>query len=85
MSRTAWSLILRSSPRHVPDRHYQLQDIPPTLTGKKMRVPVRRLLPGAPVEKVAQPDTMANPESIGFLVALAREFADKTTDVRPTA
>jgi len=65
----------KASPRHVPDRIYQVQAIPRTLTGKKMEVPVRRLLLGAPVEKVAQPDTMSNPQSIAFFVQLAHEMA----------
>src|SRR5207237_4082107 len=39
--------------RHVPDRVIQVTDIPATLTGKKMEVPVRKLLLGVPVEKAA--------------------------------
>ncbi len=35
------------SPRHVPDKIYQVQDIPYTLTGKKLEVPIRRILMGA--------------------------------------
>src|SRR6185369_16290113 len=41
------------SPRHVPDRIIQVKGIPYTLTGKKMEVPVRRILMGVPVEKAA--------------------------------
>lgn len=59
----------------MPDRIYQVQAIPRTLTGKKMEVPVRRLLLGAPAEKVAQPDTMSNPQRIAFFVQLAHEMA----------
>lgn len=65
----------QASPRHVPDRIYQVQAIPRTLTGKKMEVPVLRLLLGAPAEKVAQPDTMSNPQRIAFFVQLAHEMA----------
>ena len=59
------------SPRHVPDEIYAVDEIPHTLTGKKMELPVRKLLLGASVEKVASPDAMANPQSLQFFVRLA--------------
>ena len=46
--------------------------MPRTLTGKKMELPVRKLLLGVPVEKVASADAMANPHSLGFFVDLAQ-------------
>jgi len=61
-----------ASPRHVPNEIYQVSDIPRTLTGKKMEVPIRRLLLGEPVEKVAQIEAMSNPNSLAFFVALAQ-------------
>jgi acetoacetyl-CoA synthetase len=61
----------QASARHVPDRIYQVQAIPRTLTGKKMEVPVRKLLLGAAVETVAHAETMSNPESIAFFESLA--------------
>src|SRR5204863_7838826 len=48
------------SPRHVPDRIFQVTAIPYTLTGKKMEVPIRRILMGVPVEKAANRAAMAN-------------------------
>ena len=62
------------SPRFVPDEIVQVAEIPRTLTGKKMELPVRKLLLGQPVEKIASPDAMANPGSLAFYVALAREL-----------
>lgn len=64
----------KASPRHVPNKIYQVTDIPRTLTGKKMEVPVRRLLLGASAEKVAHPDAMANPQSMAFFISLAQEL-----------
>ena len=64
----------QASARHVPNRIWQVAEIPRTLTGKKMEVPVRRLLLGASAEKVAQPDAMANPQSLDFFVRLAGEL-----------
>lgn len=65
----------RYSPRHVPEKIYQVEDIPYTITGKKMEVPVRRILMGTPVEKAANPSVMRNPESLAYFVQFA---ADKT-------
>ena len=56
------------SPRFVPDDIFQVAEIPRTLTGKKMEVPVRKLLLGADAAKVASPDAMANPSSIDFFI-----------------
>jgi len=65
----------RYTPRHVPDKIYQVDEIPYTLTGKKMEVPVRRILMETPVEKAANPSVMRNPESLDYFVRFA---ADKT-------
>ncbi|MGH8446939.1 MAG: acetoacetate--CoA ligase, partial [Solimonas sp.] len=56
------------SPRHVPDQLYLVADIPYTLTGKKMEVPVRKLLNGWPLEKSASRDAMLNPSAIDWFV-----------------
>ncbi len=65
----------QASARHVPDSVHAVAEIPRTLTGKKMEVPVRKLLLGAPVEKVASPDAMANPGSLAYFVRLAASGA----------
>ena len=58
----------KASTRHVPNVVVQVAEIPRTLTGKKMELPVRKLLLGADAAKVASPDAMANPQSIDFFV-----------------
>ena len=63
------------SPRHVPDAIYQVQELPYTLSGKKLEIPVRRILLGHPVEKAANLGAMRNPESINFFVDLAQKLA----------
>ncbi|GAA3122219.1 acetoacetate--CoA ligase [Streptosporangium carneum] len=50
------------SPRHVPNEIIEVPGIPRTLSGKKLEVPVRKILLGAPPEKAANLDAMANPE-----------------------
>jgi acetoacetyl-CoA synthetase len=64
-----------ASARHVPDEVYAIDEVPRTLTGKKLELPVRKLLLGAPLEKVASPDAMANPGSLGFFVELAKTMS----------
>ncbi len=50
------------SPRHVPDEIHQVPGIPRTLSGKKLEVPVRKILLGTPVAEAADPAALANPE-----------------------
>ena len=57
------------SPRHVPDEIFQVDDVPYTLTGKKMEVPVRKILLGFPLEKSANRDAMSNPHSLDYFIA----------------
>jgi len=64
------------TPRHVPDRIIQVQAIPATLTGKKMEVPVRKLLLGVPVEQAANVNAMANPDSLAEFAGYARTQQD---------
>jgi acetoacetyl-CoA synthetase len=67
------SRALRSqlSPRHVPDRLLSVPDIPRTLTGKKLEVPVKRIMRGEPAERLTSRDSLANPEALDAFVALA--------------
>jgi acetoacetyl-CoA synthetase len=64
------------SARHVPDKVFQVAAIPYTLTGKKMEVPVRRILMGVPVEKAANRAAMSNVESLDFFIEYARAQQD---------
>jgi acetoacetyl-CoA synthetase len=59
------------SPRHVPDEIHQVPGIPRTLSGKKLEVPVRKILLGTPVADAADPDALANPEVLASFVPRA--------------
>lgn len=59
------------SPRHVPDEIRAVAEVPRTLNGKKLEVPVKRILLGADPEKVASRDTLANPRALDDLIATA--------------
>jgi acetoacetyl-CoA synthetase len=60
------------SPRHVPDVIFPVQQIPYTISGKKMEMPVKKLFMGMPLEKCVSLDTMKNPESMQEYVALSK-------------
>lgn len=61
------------SPRHVPDAIVPIASVPKTLNGKKLEVPIRRILLGASVAEVVTPGAVANPEALEFFVAFAKE------------
>jgi acetoacetyl-CoA synthetase len=67
------------TPRHVPDRIIQVPEIPRTLTGKKMEVPVRRILLGTPVAEAADLNSMANPQALEGFAAYAQTQQDYST------
>jgi acetoacetyl-CoA synthetase len=64
------------SPRHVPDKIYQVSGIPYTLTGKKMEVPIRKILMGVPPEKAANRDAVANPQALDYFIGYAKNQTD---------
>ena len=59
------------SQRHVPDAIIAVPAIPRTLTGKKMEVPVKRLLLGRPLAEVAAPGATTDPRALDFFVEYA--------------
>ncbi len=60
------------SPRHVPDDICQINEVPRTLSGKVLEVPVKRILTGTPPERAASRESLANPEALDYFVKLAR-------------
>jgi acetoacetyl-CoA synthetase len=64
------------TPRHVPDKIYQAPGIPYTLTGKKMEVPVRRILTGVPAEKAANRSAVCDPGALDFFITYAQRQQD---------
>ncbi len=60
------------SPRHVPDEVFSVPGVPRTLSGKKLEIPVRKILTGTPVGEAADPASLANPEVLAHYVPAAR-------------
>ena len=60
------------SPRHVPDEIHALPSIPTTLSGKKLELPVKKILSGADPDSVASRGALKNPESLDAVAEVAR-------------
>ena len=63
------------SPRHVPSEVFEVEEVPRTLSGKVLEVPVKKILTGTPPEKAASRDSLANPEALDWFVELAQKRA----------
>jgi acetoacetyl-CoA synthetase len=61
------------SPRHIPDEIRQIAEVPRTLSGKLLEVPVKRILSGTPLDQAASRESLANPESLDVFVEIAGE------------
>jgi len=62
------------SPRHVPNEIHVIDEVPRTLNGKALEVPVKRILMGTSPEEAASLDSLANPDSLDFFARLAQKL-----------
>jgi acetoacetyl-CoA synthetase len=62
------------SPRHVPNEILQIAEVPRTLSGKVLEVPVKRILMGAAPGEAASIESLANPHALDYFVEMARRF-----------
>jgi acetoacetyl-CoA synthetase len=65
------------SPRHVPNEVHAIAEVPRTLSGKVLEVPVKKILMGQPADKAASRDSLANPQALDWFV----EFAERSDEV----
>jgi acetoacetyl-CoA synthetase len=63
------------SPRHVPNEVRQIEQVPRTLSGKVLEVPVKRILMGVPAEQAASADSLADPRALDYFTDLAKRIA----------
>jgi acetoacetyl-CoA synthetase len=63
-----------TSPRHVPNEIFAVPEIPKTLNGKKLEVPVKKILSGTPPEEAASKDSLSNPKSLDRFAELAEKI-----------
>ena len=67
------------SPRHVPNEVYAVAEVPRTLSGKVLEVPVKRILMGTPPERAASRDSLANPAALDWFAELAGSLDESPT------
>jgi len=73
-SRIKGSIRERTSPRHVPNEIFAVPDVPKTLNGKKLEVPVKKILSGTPPDEAASRGSLSNPESLDRFAELSRQL-----------
>jgi acetoacetyl-CoA synthetase len=56
------------SPRHVPDQIIEVPDIPYTMSGKKLEIPVKKIMMGVPIERAVSIDVVKNPAALDFWI-----------------
>ena len=64
------------SPRHVPDHVIAAPSVPVTVTGKKLELPIKRILQGTPESKAVNRSAVANPDSLDWYIRFARRFRE---------
>ena len=64
------------SPRHVPNEIFQITEVPRTLSGKVLEVPVKKILMGTPPEQAASLDSLSNPATLDYFVELRGKLAE---------
>ena len=60
------------SPRHVPNDVFQIDEVPRTLSGKVLEIPVKKILMGTPADQAASRDSLANPAALDYFTELAK-------------
>jgi acetoacetyl-CoA synthetase len=73
-NRIKGSIRERTSPRHVPNEIFAVPQVPKTLNGKKLEVPVKKILSGTPPDEAASRGSLSNPESLDRFAELSRQL-----------
>ncbi|WP_217587249.1 acetoacetate--CoA ligase [Lentibacillus saliphilus] len=66
------------SPRHTPTAIYEVPELPVTLNGKKLEVPIKKILMGQSADKVVNVGSLKNPEALSFFIDFAHNALQKT-------
>lgn len=62
------------SPRHVPTHIYEVKELPKTLNGKKVEIPIKKILMGQDAVTVINKGSLINPESLDYFIDLAKRI-----------
>ena len=68
------------SPRHVPNQIIRVESIPKTLNGKKLEIPVKKILSGTPVHEALNIESVSNPDSLKLFINFSKNQANRTED-----
>jgi len=71
-NRIRTSLRTNLTPHHVPDEIVAIVEVPRTLSGKKLEVPIKKLFLGTPLEKAVSVGALGNPQALQFFLEFAR-------------
>jgi acetoacetyl-CoA synthetase len=74
-ARVMSALKSKLSARHMPNEIFAIAEVPRTLSGKKLEVPIKKILLGLPLERSVNRDSMANPRSLDWFIEFARARA----------
>ena len=77
IKRISTTLRKQFSPRHVPDEVFQIEEVPYTLSGKKMETPVKKYFRGGKIDQVLNKDAMRNPEAFDYFISFKTNHIDK--------
>jgi acetoacetyl-CoA synthetase len=61
------------SPRHIPNEIFKIEDLPKTLNGKKLEVPIKKILMGTPADKAVNLGSLLNPHSIQYFIEFQKK------------
>ena len=67
-------ILTHCSPRHLPDKIYWVNEIPYTISGKKVELPVKKIMEGEKMSKVAAIGAMKNPSALDDFIRISHEF-----------
>ena len=62
------------SPRHIPNSIIAVKEIPYTISGKKMEIPIKKLFLGMAIDEIVAPGAMRNPESLNEFIEIRKNF-----------
>jgi acetoacetyl-CoA synthetase len=71
--RIVTTLRTRLTPRHVPDEIVEAPAVPHTLSGKRLEVPIKKLLTGRPLEKAANIASVDDPDALRWYARFAAD------------
>ena len=68
------------SPRHVPNLIFRVSEIPYTISGKKMEIPIKKILSGFKIEEVISKGAMRNPKCLGEFIKIKNQYLKDRPD-----